>query len=252
MSRRAPMAGRSRPSAAQSLIPSPFDQRLILRIAPAVARAAMESGVATRPIADFDAYIDRLTRFVFRSGVVMKPMIEAAKAAPQRVVYADGEDERVLRAAQIVIEEKLAEPILIGRPSVIEARLKRYGLALRLGTDCAVINPEDDPRYRTYVDLYFSKVGRRGINPEAARTIVRTNTTVIGALARRNRRRRRADLRSRGPFRQTPRRHRQRHRAHARRRRLFRPQPAHQHTRQLLPHRHACDGRTRRGARSPR
>ena len=167
----------------QSLIPSPFDQRLILRVAPAVARAAMASGVATRPIADFDAYLERLNRFVFRSGVVMKPMIEAAKASPQRVIYADGEDERVLRAAEIAIAEGIAKPILIGRPSVIETRLKRYGLSLDLGGSCLVINPEDDPRFRAYVDLFFAKVGRKGINPEAARTIVRTNMTVIGALA---------------------------------------------------------------------
>ena len=166
-----------------NLIPSPFDQRLILRIAPAVARAAMESGVAARPIEDFNAYLDRLTRFIFRSGLVMKPMVSAAKAAPKRVIYTDGEDERVLRAAQAVIEERIAEPILIGRPAVIEARVKRFGLKLKPGSDCEVINPEDDPRYRAYVDLYLEKAGRRGVTPEAARTIVRTNMTAIGALA---------------------------------------------------------------------
>ncbi len=167
----------------QSLIPSPFDQRLILKIAPAVARAAAESGVAARPIADFDAYLDGLNRFVFRSGLIMKPMITAAKSAPKRVVYADGEDERVLRAAQIAIEEGIARPILIGRPNVIDVRCRRYGLRFSLDNDCEIINPEDDPRYRAYADLYFSKVGRRGIDPEAARTVVRTNTTVIAALA---------------------------------------------------------------------
>ncbi|SDB43520.1 NADP-dependent malic enzyme [Bauldia litoralis] len=166
-----------------SLIPSPFDQRLILKIAPAVARAATESGVATRPIADFDAYLDQLNRFVFRSGLIMKPMITAARSAPKRVVYADGEDERVLRAAQIAIEEGIARPILIGRPSVIDVRCRRYGLRFSLENDCEIINPEDDPRYRAYADLYFSKVGRKGIDPEAARTVVRTNTTVIAALA---------------------------------------------------------------------
>jgi malate dehydrogenase (oxaloacetate-decarboxylating)(NADP+) len=166
------------------LIPSPFDPRLILRIAPAVAKAAMESGVATRPIADMDAYVDRLNRFVFRSGLVMKPVFSAAKSAQaKRVIYSDGEDERVLRAAQVVLEEGLARPILIGRPAVVETRLQRYGLRIRPGNDFELINPEDDPRYRDYVDLMISLVGRRGVTPEAARTLVRTNTTVIGSLA---------------------------------------------------------------------
>ncbi|MEJ1157396.1 NADP-dependent malic enzyme [Prosthecomicrobium sp. N25] len=167
------------------LIPSPFDQRLILRIAPAVARAAMTAGVATRPIADFDAYLDRLNRFVFKSGLVMKPMTTAAKAAPEkaRVIYSDGEDERVLRAAQVILEEEIATPILIGRPQVIESRLKRYGLRIRQGVDFAVVNPADDPRYKDYVDLYLAKVGRKGVTPEAAKIIVRTNQSVIGALA---------------------------------------------------------------------
>ncbi len=166
------------------LIPSPFDPRLILRIAPAVAKAACETGVATRPIEDMDAYVDRLTRFVFRSGLVMKPVFSAARqAGGKRVVYADGEDERVLRAAQVVIEEGIAEPILIGRPQVVETRLKRYGLKIRAGTDFELVNPEDDPRYRDYVDLLVKLAGRRGITPEAARTLVRTNSTVIAALA---------------------------------------------------------------------
>ncbi|MCP4380514.1 MAG: NADP-dependent malic enzyme [Hyphomicrobiales bacterium] len=177
------IGGEAKTFGPESLIPSPFDQRLILRLAPAVARVAMETGVATLPIEDFDAYLDRLTRFVFRSGVIMKPTITAAKSGSRRVVYADGEDERVLRAAQIAIEEGIARPILVGRPSVIDARLKRYGLSFSVENDCDVINPEDDPRYRAYVDLYFSKVGRRGVNPEAARTVVRTNATVIAALA---------------------------------------------------------------------
>jgi malate dehydrogenase (oxaloacetate-decarboxylating)(NADP+) len=166
-----------------NLIPAPFDQRLILRIAPAVARAAMESGVAARPIADFDAYHDRLNSFVLRSGLIMKPVIAAAKADVKRVIYAEGEDERVLRAAQIVLEEGLAAPILIGRPQVVESRAARYGLKIRPGRDFEIINPEDDPRYREYVDNYLALVGRKGVTPEAARTAVRTNTTVIGALA---------------------------------------------------------------------
>ncbi|CDZ43320.1 NADP-dependent malic enzyme [Neorhizobium galegae] len=166
------------------LIPSPFDPRLILRIAPAVARAAAETGVASRPIQDFEAYLDQLNRFVWRSGFVMKPIFSAAKVSEKnRVIFSEGEDERVLRAAQVLLEEKTAMPILIGRPSVIEARLARFGIRIRPNVDFAVVNPEDDPRYRDYVDEYFALVGREGINPEAARTIVRTNNTVIGALA---------------------------------------------------------------------
>jgi malate dehydrogenase (oxaloacetate-decarboxylating)(NADP+) len=169
------------------LIPNPFDQRLILRIAPAVARAAMDSGVARKPIEDFAAYRDQLRRFVFRSGMVMKPIVERAQGDAKRVIFADGEDERVLRATQVLLEDGVAQPILIGRPAVIEQRLERFGLPLKLGQDFAVINPEDDPRYRDYVDLFHSLVGRHGVTPDTARTIVRTNTTVIGALAvRRN------------------------------------------------------------------
>ncbi|MDR3470986.1 MAG: NADP-dependent malic enzyme [Devosia sp.] len=165
------------------IIPNPFDQRLILRIAPAVARAAMESGVAKRPIADFDAYNDSLTRFVFRSGLVMKPIIDRARGQVQRIAFADGEDERVLRATQVLIEDGIARPILIGRPAVIESRIKRFGLTLHPGRDFEIINPEDDPRYRDYVALFHSLVGRNGVTPETARTIVRTNTTTIAALA---------------------------------------------------------------------
>jgi len=166
------------------LIPSPFDQRLILRIAPAVARAAEESGVASRPITDYEAYFDRLNRFVFRSGFIMKPIFAAAKAAKnKRVIFAEGEDERVLRAAQVLKEEGIGRAVLIGRPQVIETRLKRYGLRIRLDEDFEIVNPEADPRFRDYADLYFSLAGRQGVNPEAARTVVRTNATVIGALA---------------------------------------------------------------------
>jgi malate dehydrogenase (oxaloacetate-decarboxylating)(NADP+) len=166
------------------LIPSPFDQRLILRIAPAVAKAAEETGVAARPIQDYEAYLDQLNRFVFRSGFVMKPVFAAAKAAPQtRVIFAEGEDERVLRAAQVMKEENIARSVLVGRPQVIETRLKRYGLRIQPGEDFDIVNPENDSRFRDYADLYFSLVGRQGVNPEAARTMVRTNNTVIGALA---------------------------------------------------------------------
>jgi malate dehydrogenase (oxaloacetate-decarboxylating)(NADP+) len=165
------------------LIPSPFDNRLILRIAPAVARAAMETGVAHRPITDFEAYHDTLSRFVFRSGLVMKPVIAAAKEAQKRIVYADGEDERVLRAAQVMLEDGLGTPILIGRPQVIEARCLRYGLKILPGNDFDVINPEDDPRYKDYVELYVERAGRKGVTPDAARNAVRSNPTVIAALA---------------------------------------------------------------------
>jgi malate dehydrogenase (oxaloacetate-decarboxylating)(NADP+) len=165
------------------LIPSPFDQRLILRIAPAVAKAAFDSGVARRPITDIVAYEDSLKRFVFRSGLVMKPMIERAQGAGKRIAFADGEDERVLRATQVILEENIGRAVLIGRPSVIEQRIERFGLTLKPGRDFDIINPEDDPRYREYVSLFHSLVGRKGVTLDTARTIVRTNTTVIGALA---------------------------------------------------------------------
>jgi malate dehydrogenase (oxaloacetate-decarboxylating)(NADP+) len=174
--------GEARTFGTGSLIPSPFDPRLILRIAPAVAKAAMASGVATRPIADFDAYQERLNRFVFRSGFIMKPVFEQAKASPKRVIYAEGEDERILRAVQVVVEEGLARPILVGRPAVIDARLERFGLSVRPGRDFELVNPEDDPRYRAYVQTYIEAAGRAGVTPDAARTIVRTNATVIAAL----------------------------------------------------------------------
>ena len=166
-----------------SLIPSPFDPRLILRIAPAVAKAAMDSGVATRQITDFDDYIAVLERFAFRSGFVMKPVFAQAKVQPVRVIYAEGEDERVLRATQVVLEEKLARPILVGRPSVVEARIKRFGLSIRAGQDFDLINPADDPRYRAFVQSYIDVAGRHGATPDVARTTIRTNATVIAAIA---------------------------------------------------------------------
>ncbi len=166
-----------------SLIPTPFDPRLILRIAPAVARAAMASGVARKPIADFDAYQEDLSRFVFRSGYIMKPLFSAARANPKRVIYADGEDERVLRAAQVVIEDGLAIPILIGRPKIVEQRLGRFGLSIRPGRDFELVNPEDDRRYDSYVATLIECAGRDGVTPDAARANVRTSTTAIAALA---------------------------------------------------------------------
>ena len=179
--------GASRNFGPESLIPSPFDPRLILRIAPAVAKAAMESGVARAPIEDFAAYEERLNRFVFKSGFIMRPIFRAARAEPKRVIYAEGEDERCLRAAQTVIEEGVAIPILVGRPSVIEQRLQRFGLSIRPGRDFELVNPEDDPRYRDYIQTYLELAGRKGITPDTARTMVRTNNTVIAAIAvRRN------------------------------------------------------------------
>jgi malate dehydrogenase (oxaloacetate-decarboxylating)(NADP+) len=175
--------GKTRHYGKDNLIPAPFDPRLILRIAPAVAKAAMDTGVAKRSIADFAFYEETLSRFVFRSGFVMKPVIQAAKACPKRVIYAEGEDERVLRATQTVVEEGIAKPILVGRPEVIETRIERFGLAVRPGKDFELVDPNDVPRYRDYVAAYLDAAGRRGITPEAAQTLVRTNSTVIAAIA---------------------------------------------------------------------
>ncbi len=167
------------------LIPKPFDPRLIVKIAPAVARAAMESGVATRPIADFDAYAQRLLQFVYHSGTLMQPIFAAARRAPltkSRIVYAEGEDERVLRAVQIAVDEKIATPILVGRPSVIEQGIKRHGLRIRIGEHVTVVNPEHDERYREYWQSYHKLTERRGITPQYARLEMRRRTTLIAAM----------------------------------------------------------------------
>ena len=167
------------------IIPKPFDSRLILRIAPAVAAAAEASGVAKRPIKDMDAYRQTLSRFVYSTGLLMEPVFNAARNAPaasKRVAYAEGEDDRVLRAAQIVVEGNLARPILIGRPAVIEARIAKAGLLLKLGRDVDVVNPEDDPRFRQYWETYHQLMGRQGVSPEAAKAAVRRSTTTIAAL----------------------------------------------------------------------
>jgi malate dehydrogenase (oxaloacetate-decarboxylating)(NADP+) len=166
----------------ECIIPKPFDSRLAVELPIAVARAAMASGVATRPIADFDAYRERLSQFVFRSGLTMKPIFERARAGPMRVVFADGEEERVLRAVEVLLDERLARPILIGRPEVVRARIARLGLHFSPEADVELCNPESDPRYNEYVAHYLSCMGRRGVTPEAARAIVRTRTTVIGAI----------------------------------------------------------------------
>ena len=164
------------------LIPKPFDLRLIVEIAPAVAKAAMDSGVATRPIEDFDAYKESLGRFVFRSGMLMKPVFEAAAREPKRLVYAEGEGSRVLRAVQVVVDDGLAKPILVGRPDVILRRIAKLGLRLKAGRDMEVVDPEDDPRYDDYCESYLSLMERKGKTPDDVRTIIRTNTTVIAAI----------------------------------------------------------------------
>ncbi|MDF2097278.1 NADP-dependent malic enzyme [Aquibaculum arenosum] len=175
--------GESAPFGREYLIPRPFDPRLILQIAPAVAEAAMKSGVATRPIKDLGAYRQQLNEFVFRSGLAMKPVFEQAKADPQRVFFAEGEAERVLRAVQAVVDEGLARPIICGRPKVVEDRIERLGLRIRIDEDFELVNPLSDPRYNDYWRLYHRLMERNGVSPDRARTVVRTDATVIGALA---------------------------------------------------------------------
>jgi malate dehydrogenase (oxaloacetate-decarboxylating)(NADP+) len=168
------------------LIPKPFDARLILRIAPAVAKAAADSGVATRPIADLEAYRASLQSHVYQTGMLMRPVFAAAKAfnarQPARVVYAEGEDERVLRAVQVVLDEKLAQPILIGRPEVVRMRIERAGLRLQAGRDFELVDPENDPRFRAYWETYHRLMGREGVTPEAAKAAVRRSNTLIASL----------------------------------------------------------------------
>jgi len=164
------------------IIPRPFDPRLIARVAPAVAKAAMDSGVASRPLADLEAYRDSLSQFVYHSGLTMKPLFSAAKAAPRRVVYVEGEDERVLRAVQIVVDEGLAKPILVGRPQVVEQRLARLGLRVRPGSGFELVNPESDPRYRDYWASYHKLTERKGVTPDFARIEMRRTSTLIGAM----------------------------------------------------------------------
>ncbi|MFP4245520.1 MAG: NADP-dependent malic enzyme, partial [Ectothiorhodospira sp.] len=168
------------------LIPKPFDPRLIVKIAPMVAKAAMESGVATAPIEQLWTYRDHLNNFVYQSGFVMKPVFAAAKAAPRRVVYPEGEDERVLRAVQTVLEEGLARPIVVGRPEVVQSRIDRIGLSLIPGKDFELINPDSDPRFREYWGEYHRIMGRRGITPDLAKQQIRSNNTLIAALLLKN------------------------------------------------------------------
>ena len=164
------------------LIPRPFDPRLIVRIAPAVAKAAMDSGVATAPIADFPAYVQKLNEFVYQSGLIMKPVFAQAKKSPRRIVFAEGEDERILRAVQVIADEGIAKPILVGRPAVLENRVERYGLRLKAGKDYEVVNPEDDPRYKDYWTQYHKLTERRGVSASVARMEMRRETTLIGAM----------------------------------------------------------------------
>ncbi len=164
------------------LIPKPFDPRLIVKIAPNVAKAAVDSGVATRPIGDLEAYRQQLTEFIYQSGLIMKPVFEAAKHSRKRVVYCEGEDERVLRAVQVVVDERLAQPIVIGRPEVVVPRLEKLGLRMQPGQDFELINPNSDPRFRDYWQLYYNLMMRKGVSVEVAKREVIRRTTLIGAL----------------------------------------------------------------------
>ncbi len=164
------------------LIPKPFDPRLMGVVASAVAKAAMETGVATRPLEDLNAYKQKLDSSVFKSALLMRPVFEAARTAERKIVFAEGEDERVLRAAQAIMEETTDLPILIGRPEVIELRCERAGLSIRPGKDFQIVNPENDPRYRDYWGTYHELMARQGVTPDLAKAIMRTNTTAIGAV----------------------------------------------------------------------
>ncbi|QQP94456.1 NADP-dependent malic enzyme [Lysobacter enzymogenes] len=164
------------------LIPRPFDPRLLVMLAPAVAKAAMDSGVATRPIVDMDAYEEKLSQYIYRTGLLMKPVYDRARADRKRVVYAEGEEETVLRAVQTVIDEELAFPILIGRPDVIETRIQRLGLRMREGVDFELTNINDDPRFNEYWQQYHALTERRGVTPAAAKNLLRSRPTLIAAL----------------------------------------------------------------------
>jgi malate dehydrogenase (oxaloacetate-decarboxylating)(NADP+) len=167
---------------ADYLIPKPFDPRLMGVVASAVAKAAMDSGVATRPIADMEEYKAKLDGSVFRSALIMRPVFEASRATTRRIVFAEGEDERVLRAASAILEETNEVPILIGRPEVVEMRCERAGLSIRPGRDFQIVNPENDPRYREYWETYHKLMQRRGVTPDIAKAVLRTNTTAIAAI----------------------------------------------------------------------
>jgi malate dehydrogenase (oxaloacetate-decarboxylating)(NADP+) len=175
-------AGETLEFGADYLIPKPFDPRLIVDLPMAVAKAAMASGVATRPITDFEAYANKLEQFFIRSQLVMRPIFQRAKEAPKRVVYCEAEENHVLQAVQTVIDEGIAKPILIGRKKVIDLRLERLALTMKEGTDYELVDPENDSRYRQYWEAYHKIMERRGITPDAAKQAVRTDNTIIGAL----------------------------------------------------------------------
>ncbi len=164
------------------IIPKPFDPRLVIELPPAVAQAAMQTGVATRPIQDMEAYKQQLSEFVYRSSLVMKPIFSCAKAMPRRLVYSEGEDERVLQAAQRVLEEGIAYPILIGRRKVVEARIKRLNLRMKIDQDFELIDPQNDPRYHQYWTEYHRLMERKGVSPDYAKVVLRTNASVIASL----------------------------------------------------------------------
>jgi malate dehydrogenase (oxaloacetate-decarboxylating)(NADP+) len=165
------------------LIPKPFDPRLMMKIAPAVAKAAADSGVATRPIQDMDAYIEKLQGFVYASGSIMKPIYAAAKrASKKRVCFAEGEEERVLRAVQIVVDEGLAQPTLIGRPAVIAQRIEKFGLRLKEGVDYQVVNVEQDHRYRDFWQTYYKMTARKGVTEQLAKIDMRRRLSLIGTM----------------------------------------------------------------------
>jgi malate dehydrogenase (oxaloacetate-decarboxylating)(NADP+) len=166
----------------EHLIPKPFDPRLIMRIAPAVAQAAMDSGVAARPITDMQAYCEQLSGFVYHSNMMMKPVFDAAKKSPKRLVYAEGEDIRVLHAVQTVVDEGLAFPVLVGRPAVVEARIAKHNLRIRAGIDFELVNPEDDHRYRAYCTEYHRLRQRYGVTPDSAKREMRRRNTLIAAM----------------------------------------------------------------------
>lgn len=168
-------------------IPKPFDPRLITRIAPAVAQAAMQEGVALRPIEDLQGYVEQLEQFVYQSGAFMKPMFSAAKAfvkagGKARIVFTEGEDERVLRAVQVIVDEKLAKPIVVGRPTVLLDRIEKHGLRIKLGEDVEVVNPDWDDRFRRYWMTYWERMSRKGVTKEMARVEMRRRLTLIGAM----------------------------------------------------------------------
>ncbi|MGH8152975.1 MAG: NADP-dependent malic enzyme [Rhodanobacteraceae bacterium] len=174
--------GRAPHFGAEYLIPRPFDPRLLVHVAPAVAKAAMDSGVATRPLADLEAYVEKLNEFVFRTGLAMKPVFDRARANPMRVAYAEAEEETVLRAVQAVVDQKLVKPILIGRPEIITRRIERIGLRLAEGRDFELVSIHSDPRFDDYWQHYYDLMQRRGVTPASAKAVVRSRPTVIAAL----------------------------------------------------------------------